>query len=104
MPEGGSFSASERVMERVVSAAEALKAEWNARPEYQGSPAIGSILGRANENSVEVFVQTIFEGVDTEAIAKQLRSESGALAEAKEVRRQHHRRKGCNVGGQFRRH
>jgi multidrug efflux pump subunit AcrB len=86
MPEGGSFSASERVMERVVSAAEVLKAEWNARPEYQGSPAIGSILGRANENSVEVFVQTIFEGVDTEAIAKQLRSESGALAEAKEVR------------------
>ena len=61
MPEGGSFSASERVMERVVSAAEGLKAEWNARPEYQDVPAIGSILGRANENSVEVFVQTIFE-------------------------------------------
>lgn len=86
MPEGGSFSASERVMDRVVGAAEALKAEWNARPEYEKTPAVGSILGRANDNSVEVFIQTIYEGVDTEAIAKQLRKESGALVEAKEVR------------------
>jgi len=86
MPEGGSFSVSEQVMARVVGAAEALKAEWNARPEYREVPAVGGIFGRANENAVEVFVQTIYEGVDTEAIAQQLRRDSGDLAEAKEVR------------------
>ena len=86
MPEGGSFAASERVMARVVGAAESLKTEWNARPKYQEIPAVGGIFGRANGNSVEVYIQTIYEGVDTEAIAKQLRKDSGALAEAKEVR------------------
>ena len=87
MPEGGSFAQSELVMQRVVNAAaEALKAEWNERPEFQGGPAIGSILGRANDNDVEVMVATVTEGVDTEAFALQLRSNSGALSEAKEVR------------------
>jgi multidrug efflux pump subunit AcrB len=86
MPEGGSFAQSELVMQRVVAAAEALKTEWNERPEFQGSPAIGSILGRANDNDVEVMVATVTEGVDTEAFAQELRSNSGALSEAKEVR------------------
>ncbi|GIR71350.1 MAG: hypothetical protein CM15mP74_26010 [Halieaceae bacterium] len=45
MPEGGSFAQSEQVMQRVVDAAESLKAEWNQRPEYVEKPAIGSILG-----------------------------------------------------------
>ena len=86
MPEGGSFSQSELVMQRVVDAAEALKVEWNQLPEYQDMPAIGSILGRANENAVEVTIATVAEGVDTEAFALQLRSDSGVLSEAKEVR------------------
>ena len=86
MPEGGSFSQSELVMQRVVDAAEALKTEWNQRPEYEDAPAIGSILGRANDNEVEVVIATVSEGVDTEAFALELRSDSGSLSEAKEVR------------------
>ena len=86
MPKGGSFSQSELVMQRVVDAAEALKTEWNQRPEYEDAPAIGSILGRANENDVEVLIATVSEGVDTEAFALELRSNSGSLSEAKEVR------------------
>ena len=86
MPEGGSFAQSELVMQRVVDAAESLKAEWNQRPEYEDLPAIGSILGRANENDVEVVIATVSEGVDTEAFALQLRADSGALSEAKEIR------------------
>ena len=86
MPEGGSFSQSELVMQRVLDAAEALKSDWNERPEYQDSPAIGSILGRADENAVEVVVATVSEGVDTEAFALELRADSGALSEAKEIR------------------
>ena len=64
---GGSFSQSELVMQRVLDAAEALKSDWNERPEYQDSPAIGNILGRA-DNAV-VVVATVSEGVDTEAFA-----------------------------------
>jgi multidrug efflux pump subunit AcrB len=86
MPEGGSFTQSQVVMQRVVEAAEALKAEWNQRPEYEDQPAIGSILGRANDNDVEVVVASVSEGVDTEAFALQLRAGSGELSEAKEVR------------------
>ena len=86
MPEGGSFLQSELVMQRVVDAAEALKTDWNQRPEYEDAPAIGSILGRANENDVEVVIATVSEGVDTEAFALELRSNSGSLSEAKEVR------------------
>ena len=73
-------------MQRVVDAAEALKTEWNHRPEYEDAPAIGSILGRANDNEVEVVIATVSEGVDTEAFALELRSDSGSLSEAKEVR------------------
>jgi len=86
MPEGGSFSQAEEVMQRVVEAAEGLKSEWNSRPTYSEEPAIGSILGRANDNNVEVVIQTVAQGVDTEAFAMQLRADSGALSEAKEVR------------------
>ena len=67
MPEGGSFSQSELVMQRVVDAAE-FENRRNQRPEYE-MPAIGSILGRANENEVEVVIATVSEGVDTEAFA-----------------------------------
>ncbi len=86
MPEGGAFLQSEQVMQRVVKTAEALKSEWNQRPEYDQAPAIGSVLGRARDNEVEVFIQTLGQGVDTEAFAKALRSASGTLDEAKEVR------------------
>jgi multidrug efflux pump subunit AcrB len=86
MPEGGAFLQSEQVMQQVVESAETLKSEWNQRSEYDGAAAIGSILGRARDNEVEVFVQTLGQGVDTEAFAKALRGASGALNEAKEVR------------------
>ena len=86
MPEGGAFLQSEQVMERVVKTAETLRSEWNQRSEYDGAPAIGSILGRARDNEVEVFVQSLGQGVDTEAFARDLRRASGALSEAKEVR------------------
>ena len=86
MPEGGSFTQSELVMQRVVDAAEALKTEWNERPEYDDEPAIGSILGRANDNDVEVVIAAVSEGVDTEAFALELRADSGDLSEAKEIR------------------
>ena len=86
MPEGGAFLQSEQVMQRVVETAETLKSEWNQRSEYEGAPAIGSILGRARDNEVEVFVQALGQGVDTEAFAKALRAASGSLNEAKEVR------------------
>ncbi len=86
MPEGGAYADSVAVRDRVVLAAEALKAEWNSRPEYLFEPAIGNIIAVANENSVEVTVQSISEQVDTELFAKELRAASGELREAKEVR------------------
>ena len=45
MPEGGSFAQSELVMQRVVDAAESLKAEWNQRPEYEDLPATAAFWG-----------------------------------------------------------
>lgn len=86
MPEGGAFSHSTSVMNNVVRAAEALKSDWNALPDYEDEVAVGNILGTASDNYVEVMIQTISDGVDTEAFSRQLRTNSGALADAKEVR------------------
>ncbi len=86
MPEGGSFNRSEIVMQRIIDAAEALKSEWNAKPEHREEKAIGSIQGWSKENDIEVTIQTISEGIDTEMFARELRSKSGDLFEAKEIR------------------
>jgi multidrug efflux pump subunit AcrB len=86
MPEGGAYEDSLDMLERLQRAAETVKAEWNARPEFTLEPAIGNIIAKAAGNSVELTLQSVSEAVDTEQLARDLRAAAGPLRDAKEVR------------------
>lgn len=86
MPEGGAFSESQKVRDRLVKIAQQLKLEWNERPEFADEPAIDSISASAEGNRVVVSIQSVSEAVDTAALAREFREAAGPLPEAKEVR------------------
>ncbi len=86
MPEGAAFETSLVVQERLLDAAQAVKEEWNAKPEFALEPAISNISAKTEGNSVEVIMQSVSEGVDTAAVARDLRERLGDVPEAKEIR------------------
>ena len=47
LPQGGAFADSQAMRDRLVTAAEAIKTDYNSQPRYQQTPAIDNILGVA---------------------------------------------------------
>lgn len=86
MPEGGAFSESQIVRDRLEIIADELKVEWNGKPEFADKPAIGSISASAEGNQVTVAIQSLSDAVDTATLAREFREAAGPLPEAKEVR------------------
>ena len=86
LPQGGAFADSRAMRDRLVTAAEAIKADYNSQPRYQQTPAIDNILGVAGGNKVDLLVQTVNDDLDTEEMTKRLRQSLGDLSQAKDVR------------------
>ncbi len=77
---------SQAMRDRLVTAAEGIKTDYNSQPRYQDTPAIDNILGVAGGNKVDLLVQTVNDDLDTEEMTKRLRQSLGDLSEAKDVR------------------
>lgn len=86
MPEGGPFSTTLAVRDRLLRIAEEMKAEWNERPEFAFVPALSHISSEAQNNRITLVIGTVSEEVDTEAVARDFRQRVGPLPEAKEIR------------------
>ncbi len=86
LPQGGAFANSQAMRDRLVTAAEGIKTDYNSQPRYQDTPAIDTILGVAGGNKVDLLVQTVNDDLDTEEMTKRLRQSLGDLSEAKDVR------------------
>jgi multidrug efflux pump subunit AcrB len=86
LPQGGAFSDSQAMRDRLVVAAEELKASYNNQPRYKDEPAIDNILGVAGGNKVDLLVQTVNDDLDTEEMTNRLRASLGDLSGAKDVR------------------
>ncbi len=86
MPEGGPFSATLAVRDRLLQVAQDLKADWNSREEFMSVPAIGGISNVTNGNNITLTLGTVSDRVDTEELAREFRNRVGPLPEAKEVR------------------
>ncbi len=86
LPQGGAFSDSKAMRDRLVVAAEELKASYNNQPRYKDKPAIDNILAVAGGNKVDLLVQTVNDDLDTEEMTNRLRASLGDLSGAKDVR------------------
>lgn len=86
MPQGGAFSDTQAMRDRMIQAAEEIKASYNAQPRFAETGAIDNILGVAGGNKIDLVMQTVNDDLDTEEVAKRLRERLGDLSEAKDVR------------------
>jgi len=86
MPQGGAFSDTQAMRDRMILAAEEIKAHYNAEPRFAETGAIDNILGVAGGNKIDLVMQTVNDDLDTEEVAKRLRERLGDLSEAKDVR------------------
>ena len=86
MPQGGAFSDTQAMRDRMIMAAEEIKARYNAEPRFAEMGAIDNILGVAGGNKIDLVMQTVNDDLDTEEVAKRLRERLGDLSEAKDVR------------------
>lgn len=86
MPQGGAFSDTQAMRDRMIQAAEEIKESYNAQPRFAETGAIDNILGVAGGNKIDLVMQTVNDDLDTEEVAKRLRERLGDLSEAKDVR------------------
>ena len=86
MPQGGAFSDTQAMRDRMIQAAEEIKDRYNAQPQFAETGAIDNILGVAGGNKIDLVMQTVNDDLDTEEVAKRLRERLGDLSEAKDVR------------------
>ena len=86
MPQGGAFSDTQAMRDRMIQAAEEIKDSYNAQPQFAETGAIDNILGVAGGNKIDLVMQTVNDDLDTEEVAKRLRERLGDLSEAKDVR------------------
>ena len=86
MPQGGAFSDTQAMRDRMILAAEEIKDSYNAQPRFAETGAIDNILGVAGGNKIDLVMQTVNDDLDTEEVAKRLRERLGDLSEAKDVR------------------
>lgn len=84
LPEGGPYSDTLRILERVEIAAEQVKAEYNSDPVHTAfGAAVGHINSRGEDNTLTVTVETMSDTVDSEELAKRWEALIGDLPEAK---------------------
>lgn len=86
MPQGGAFSDTQAMRDRMIQAAEEIKDSYNAQAQFAETGAIDNILGVAGGNKIDLVMQTVNDDLDTEEVAKRLRERLGDLSEAKDVR------------------
>ena len=86
MPQGGAFSDTQAMRDRMIQAAEEIKDSYNAQPRFAETGAIDNILGVAGGNKIDLVMQTVNDDLDTEEVARRLRERLGDLSEAKDVR------------------
>ena len=86
MPQGGAFSDTRIMRDRMVTAAEDLKQYYNNQDRFAGSEAIDNVMGVASENKVDLMIQVSSASLDTEAMTRELRQSLGDMSAAKEVR------------------
>lgn len=86
MPQGGAFSDTQAMRDRMIQAAEEIKERYNAQPRFAEAGAIDNILGVAGGNKIDLIMQTVNDDLDTEEVAKLLRARLGDLSDAKDVR------------------
>lgn len=86
MPQGGAFSDTQAMRDRMIQAAEEVKDSYNAQPQFAKTGAIDNILGVAGGNKIDLVMQTVNDDLDTEEVAKRLRERLGDLSQAKDVR------------------
>ena len=73
MPQGGAFSDTQAMRDRMIQAAEEIKDSYNAQPQFAETGAIDNILGVAGGNKIDLVMQTVNDDLDTEEVAKRLR-------------------------------
>jgi multidrug efflux pump subunit AcrB len=74
LPEGGPYSASLKVLEKVQLAAAQLKVEYNSDPRYvQYETVLGHIFTVADETTVRAWVQAPAPEVDVEEVSERFR-------------------------------
>ena len=79
MPQGGAFSDTQAMRDRMINAAEEIKASYNTQPRFAETGAIDNILGVAGGNKIDLVMQTVSDDLDTEEVAKRLRERLGDL-------------------------
>ncbi|NQY02195.1 MAG: efflux RND transporter permease subunit [Halieaceae bacterium] len=86
LPEGGSFEETLRILRQVESAAVVLKAEYNSNPALNlFGPPIGHIDSQAEDNIIDVRVQSESDLVDTAELAARWEELMGEVAPVKKM-------------------
>ncbi len=84
LPEGGPFSDTLAVVERVEVAAEQIRAEYNQDPVHTlFGPAIGHINSRGEDNNLTVTIETLSDTIDSQEVAERWEALIGDLPESK---------------------
>lgn len=86
LPEGGAYSDTLTILERVEVAAEQLKAEYNSAPEHTvAGPAVGHVYSRGETSSLNVTVELLSDTVDSKEFGQRWEAAVGAVPEAKSL-------------------
>lgn len=84
LPEGGPFTDTLAVLERVEAAAEQVKAEYNGDPVHTlFGPAIGHINSRGDDHEISVTIETVSDTVDSRELALRWEELVGPLPEVR---------------------
>ena len=86
MPEGGPYTVTELLRDRMLASAEELKLEWNERDEFRETPAVSHVSAVSEANRITMVIGTVSEDVDTEELARDFRERVGPVPEAKSIR------------------
>lgn len=74
LPEGGAYADTLEVLDKVESAALAVKSEYNNDPRFASDlPALGHIDVRANENQINVYINVVSTLVDIAEVTERWR-------------------------------
>lgn len=74
LPEGGAYSDTLAVLDKVESAAHTVKAQYNSDPRFASDlPALGHIDVRANENQINVYINVVSTLVDIAEVTERWR-------------------------------
>ncbi|GAB5451048.1 MAG: efflux RND transporter permease subunit [Halioglobus sp.] len=88
LPEGGPFSDTQRVLEKVEAGAGQLQAQYNADPRFtaDGELALGNLFTVAYENRVRAWLQAESTDVDVKQLAQEWRELIGEIGPVESYR------------------